>query len=205
MEEKKNELILGALEIYMKLGIKSITMDEMARQLGVSKKTLYLYVKDKNQLVEECVKMAQYGESCAIKDISESNNNAIDEIIEVSKFVIEQLKKVHPSIFFDLQKYHPNVMKMMDCHKDEFVRGCVVQNLERGIEQGYYRDNLNVEVISKLYLAMIDHVMVGNIVEEQNTTMDQIYSEFFRYHIRGIASKKGLEYLIELKKNNESL
>ncbi len=205
MEEKKRELILGALGIYMRLGIKSITMDEMARQLGVSKKTLYLYVKDKNELVEECVQIAQGEEIRQIDEISKSHENAIDELIEISKSVIDRLKNIHPSIFFDLQKYHPSALNLMQCHKDEFVRGCVVSNLEKGINQGLYRDNLNTAIISKMYLSIIDHVFLGELFDDDKTPLDVIYSEFFRYHIRGLANENGLEYLIELKKNNENL
>ena len=135
MNDKKQELIEQAKAIYLKFGIKSVTMDEMARQLGVSKKTLYSFVKDKNELVELCVLSEHEGEICKIGEINQTYQNAIDEILAISKYVAGTLKKLHPSIFFDLAKYHPNVLKIMNNHKREFVRGCVIDNLQKGIDQ----------------------------------------------------------------------
>ena len=188
----------------MKYGIKSVTMDEMARQLGISKKTLYTFVADKNELVEACVSMAHEGEICQIGLINEESKNAIDEMLRISRFVAGELKKIHPSIFFDLAKYHPGALEIMKSHKQEFVKGCVLDNLQRGIEQGLYRSNLNVEVLSTIYLATIDHIILGDIFHDSKVSMESIYAEFFRYHIKGIASTKGLKYLNELIKNDEN-
>lgn len=204
MNQKKREIIVQATAIYMKYGIKSVTMDEMARQLGISKKTLYTFVADKNELVENCVLLAHEGEICQIGVINENNKNAIDELLEISRFVAGELKKIHPSIFFDLAKYHPGALKIMTTHKQEFVRGCVVNNLQKGMEQGLYRSNLNVEVLSTIYQATMDHIILGDIFPESSLNMEIIYKEFFRYHINGIASAKGLKYLNELIKNDDN-
>jgi AcrR family transcriptional regulator len=205
MEEKKKELILAASSIYMKYGIKSMTMDEMARQLGVSKKTLYLYVSDKNDLVGQCLKLQQETDQIAIEEIISQTDNAIEQMLLMSKFIIETLSQVHPSIFFDIAKYHPSAMKMMECHKEEYVCGCIEQNLVNGINQGFYRKNLNAKVISGIYVRMIDIVMSSDLSNQADLKADQIYSEMIRYHIRGCASEKGLKYLIELIKKDESL
>lgn len=204
MEAKKREIITQATAIYLKYGIKSVTMDEMARQLGISKKTLYSYVADKNELVEQCVLQEHEGEVCQIGELNKQHENAIDEILAISRYVAGTLKKIHPSIFFDLAKYHPNVLKIMNAHKRDFVRGCVVDNLQRGIKQGLYRSNLNIEVVATIYLATIDHIMLGDIFPESPYSLDLIYQEFFRYHLKGVASANGLEYLNELIKNDEN-
>jgi AcrR family transcriptional regulator len=204
MDPKKREIITQATTIYLKFGIKSVTMDEMARQLGISKKTLYSYVADKNELVEQCVLLEHEGEVCQIGEINKQFENAIDEMLAISRYVAGTLKKIHPSIFFDLAKYHPNALKITNTHKRDFVRGCVVDNLQRGIKQGLYRSNLNVEIVSTIYLATMDHMMLGDIFPESPFSLDSIYQEFFRYHIKGISSASGLEYLNELIKNDEN-
>ncbi|MBK7128503.1 MAG: TetR/AcrR family transcriptional regulator [Crocinitomicaceae bacterium] len=204
MEEKKREIIEKATAIYLKYGIKSMTMDEMAKQLGISKKTLYSFVSDKNELVELCVLSQHEGEVCRMAEVSRQNENAIDEMLGISKSVTDTLKKIHPSIFFDLAKYHPNALRMMNEQKRNFIRGCVMDNLERGIKQGLYRNNLNTEVISTIYLATLDHIMLGDLFPESLNSIDNIYREFFRYHVRGIASSNGIEYLNELIKNDEN-
>ena len=205
MEEKKREIIANAIEVYMKYGIKSVTMDEMARQLGISKKTLYLYVKDKNDLVCQAMKFAQTAEICMIEEIAKTYENAIDEMLATSRFIISRFNQIHPSIFFDLLKYHPDAMKIMNDHMNVFVHDCVSQNLNKGIKQGLYRKNLNIEFIATLYLAIINSVMNGDVFDETKFPMADVYREFFKYHLRGIANDNGLEYLIELKKNDENL
>jgi AcrR family transcriptional regulator len=205
MEEKKRELILKASEVYMRYGIKSMTMDEMARQLGVSKKTLYQHVKDKNDLVEQCFIMQHEEEMKMISEVVDHTENAIEQMMKISKLIIEKLKSVHPSIFFDIAKYHPSAMKMMEGHKNEFICGSIEANLKIGIEQGLYRDNVNPEVISRIYLGMIDMIFMGDLLRDVKLRADEVYSEMFRYHIRGIASEIGLEYLVELIKNDDSL
>lgn len=189
------EFIAKALEVYMKYGVKSMTMDEMARQVGVSKKTIYQYVSDKNDLVEQCIKCGQMMDIEMIKLIKSENENAIDEVLAISKFVGEEINKVHPSIFFDLAKYHPSAMKMMICHKDEFIRDTVRENLIKGIKQGMYRENLNVDIISKVYLSTMDNILVGDLFDPTSISPEEVYSEVFRYHIRGIANEKGMAYL----------
>lgn len=204
MDEKKRELILQATDIYMRYGIKSMTMDEMARQLGVSKKTLYQHVKDKNDLVEQCLMLQHEEEHKMIMAVVEETENAIEQMLKISRIIIEQLRNIHPSIFFDLARYHPTAMKMMDKNKEEFICGCIVENLVVGIKQGLYRKNLNAEIISSIYVGMIDMMMQDGI-QHSKLRPDEIYSEMFRYHIRGIASDQGLEYLVELTKNDDSL
>lgn len=205
MEEKKLELISAALEVYMKYGIKSVTMDEMARQLAVSKKTLYLHVKDKNELVEQCLLFAHNCDMQLIDGIFQQNLNAIEELLEIGRLIIKTLGAIHPSIFFDLSKYHPNALKLMNQHKNETIRARIVKNLEKGMGEGLYRDNLTPDILSRLHMATMDMIMSGEIVPVSDYRVDEVYSEFFRYDIRGIASSKGLEVLKELIRKDENL
>lgn len=204
MDLKKKEIITQASQIYLKYGIKSVTMDEMARLLGISKKTLYSFVADKNELVEQCLLAAHEDEMIRVDEITRQNENAIDELLAVGRSVAKELRKMHPSIFFDLAKYHPNALKLMNNHKRDFIRGCVVNNLQRGIRQGLYRSNIHVEIVATIYLATIDHIILGDLFPGSDLSVERVYTEFFRYHIKGIASLTGLEYLNELIKNDEN-
>ncbi|MBN4072919.1 TetR/AcrR family transcriptional regulator, partial [Crocinitomix catalasitica] len=184
---------------------KSVTMDEMSRQLGISKKTLYLHVRDKNDLVEQCLIHGHSEDVSMIEEINSKNLDAIREIIEVSKYVVSRLKAIHPSIFFDLSRYHPKALKIMHEHKYDVMLGCVRDNMEKGLKQKVYRDNLNIEIMARIYIASIDAILGDDHMSRGGIRMDEVYSEFFRYHIRGIASKKGLKRLNELIENDENL
>ncbi|MFK8039461.1 MAG: TetR/AcrR family transcriptional regulator [Crocinitomicaceae bacterium] len=195
VNDKKINFLLEAVQVYMRFGIKSVTMDELARQLGISKKTIYTFVKDKNELVEQCLQLSHDQEQCDIKDISEKFDNAIDELLAIGELVTTRLRSIHPSIFFDIQKYHPGVLKKFEAHKNTFVKGCIISNLEKGKKQGLYRNNLNVEIIAGMYLSFIDVLFQGNTFDSHTISFYEIYSEYFRYHIRGISSKAGLAHL----------
>ena len=193
---------MKTLEVYMKFGIKSVTMDELARQLGMSKKTIYTFVKDKNDLVEQCIEFAQKGEMCEIEALTQANEHAIDELFAIGELISEKLRAVHPSIFFDLQKYHPNAYKMMNCHREDLISESVISNLKRGKSQGLYRENLDEIIISKMYLSFINVLFSGEAFPQKDFSFIQVYSEYFRYHVRGIASDKGLKYLEKIVKSN---
>lgn len=203
MNDKKLEFLKQAFEVYMKFGIKSVTMDELARQLGMSKKTIYTFVKDKNDLVEQCVLMAQKNEHCEMENISNSYENAIDESLAVGESIVTKLRAVHPSIFFDMQKYHPGAFKLMTCDRDELITDTIASNLIKGKKQGLYRENLDEIIISNMYLSFISVLFNGDVFQKKEYTFSQIYSEYFRYHIRGIASDKGLDYLQEIMKTKK--
>lgn len=202
MEEKEKELIFAATALFMKFGIKSLTMDDIARKLGVSKKTLYQYVADKRELVKKAVELAVSAEQCLLGDISVNEENAIDELLAINERVSEKLQNVQPAVMYDLQKYYPDAWKVMEDHKKCFIYEMVVQNIETGIKQGLYRENTNPEVISRIYVTMIDKMFDDDTFPSQKYTFHILHKEIARYHIRGIASEKGIKYLVERLKNN---
>lgn len=180
-------------------------MDDIARQLGVSKKTLYKYVSDKNDLVSRAVAYQSDEERNHIRDICEKDLNAIDQIFEISRVITEILGQVHPSVHFDLEKYHPEVWHMAMNNRQEEVFRCIYDNLEKGKSEGLYREDLNSEIIARIYIAKLDVLFDGEVFPPQQFNFADVYLEFFRYHVRGIASEKGLAYLIEkVKKEREN-
>ena len=202
MDNKKIEFLSKAITVYMQYGFKSVTMDEMARQLGMSKKTIYTFVKDKGDLINQCLELSQDSEKCDITDLAKKHDNAIEELLGIGELVSSRLRSIHPSIFFDLKKYYPEVILKFKQHKDTFIKQSVVDNLEKGMRQGLYRDNLDSEIIAKMYLSFIDVLFHGDTFPTSEYTFTQVYSEYFRYHIRGIASDKGLKHLQKVLTNN---
>lgn len=191
----KIELTKMIAEVFMRLGVRSVNMDDIARNLSISKKTLYKYFKDKSDVVSQVTQILIKGEECSIEDIIKESENAIDEIIRISEFANQMLKQMHPSVMFDLKKYYPESFKIFYNHKNVFIAETVKENLDRGIEEGLYRDNLNAMIIAKLYLAKIDAIWDIDMFPSAEYTFAEVHLEMIRYHIRGIASEKGLNYL----------
>jgi len=201
MTSLKIKLLTQIHGIFMRNGIRSVTMDDISRGLSISKKTLYKYVTDKGDLVCQVMSVMCEEEEETIVEIAKENNNAIDEIIEIAKYVNGRLKQIHPSIHYDLEKYYPEAWERFTKHKLQFILNTVKSNLERGIKQGLYRKNLNCDIIAKLYISKIDVVFDGRVFPPHEHSFVDVYDELMRYHIKGIASEKGLTYLSEkLKK-----
>lgn len=205
-DQKLEQIINGAREMFLKYGIRSVNMDDVARHLGISKKTLYNFVKDKNELVDLAVKHQIDNENRSLAALCCNKLNAIDEQYEVSKIIADQFKQVQPSVMFDLQKYHPSVMKHFEVYKEQVVSKWLYDNMERGVREGYYREDLNIPIIARLYLARMSDFFKEELFPSSHFDLREVYLELFRYHIRGIASAKGLEYLIEkVKKEKQNL
>jgi len=195
MEQNELEMIQQTMQLFMKLGIKSVTMDDVARHLGISKKTLYKYVTDKNDLVTQVLDISCKADNAGVQAICDLGLNAIDESHEISKFIIDHIKTMHPSIIFDLQKYHFNAWCEFTSKKKEKINECYISNIEKGIKEGYYRDDINQEIIVKFYTGRFELMFDPELFPPERFNTADIYLEIFRYHIRGIASEKGIKYL----------
>lgn len=202
-EEKSQEIIEKASEVFMRYGIKSVNMDDVARHLGISKKTLYKYVSDKNDLVMKTFQCHQRMEEAAMQAIEDEGKNAIDESFEMMKFISQMLKGMHPSIIYDVEKYHPEVWTMIKEKQHGLIFKMLNQNMEKGQKEGLYREDFNPEVVAKIYTASVDTLFDFNIFPHEKNSLLDLYLELFRYHIRGIASQKGIDYLIEKVKQEK--
>lgn len=195
MEEKAIEIIQRATVIFTRFGIKSVTMDDVARELGISKKTLYKHFKDKNELIVKGVQMKIDADEQQCGNVSCSEGNAIDELFSISEFVVQNLANINPSVIFELKKYHPEAFEILNKHKWEFVLKTIRKNILRGIEEGIYRDNMDPEIIARLYVGSTDLIMEGSIYPWPEFKVDKVYLEILRFQVRGLANKKGIEYL----------
>ena len=200
----KNETIKKITDLFLKYGIKSVSMDDIARELCISKKTLYQYFSDKQDVV---IKSVEYSIKEQISKIEEfgkiQSNNAIDILLLVSKELISNGTKINMNINYDLQKYYPKAWEVLTKHRQENVFERISENIQKGIKEKLYRDNFNIDVISYFYMNHIETAF-NNIVEKTNIGISEILETLFIYHIRGIASNKGIKY-IDLHLKNKKL
>ncbi|PCI94834.1 MAG: hypothetical protein COB15_13040 [Flavobacteriales bacterium] len=203
-EDKSFQLIGTVLELFMKFGIKSLTMDDISRKLGISKKTLYQFVKDKKDLVKKGMMLCLEDEQNMIAKITKESSNAIDELIEITKCANARLTEMHASVIYDIQKYHPESWILMENHKKEFVKGVILENTKRGVKEGFYRDNLNPEVIASLYIIMIDSLFHADENFGKEISLGDLHLEMIRYHVKGIANEKGITLLKDILKKSEN-
>jgi AcrR family transcriptional regulator len=191
-EGKSCKLIGTCLDLFMKFGIKSLTMEDISREMGISKKTLYQVVKDKKDLVYKSMALCLEEEQCVLTEVSARSENAIDELIGYTRFVNSRLSEMHNSVLYDIKKYHKDSWAMMKDHKHGFVRQSILENSKRGIKEGLYRESTNPEVITTMYMLLVDGMLNSDEHFGREVTIESLHLEMIGYHVRGIASEKGI-------------
>lgn len=206
MEKIPIEIFEKVADFFMRYGIKSQTMDDISRHLGVSKKTLYKYFADKNDLVVKTLEIFIESDCKAMEEIKNQQFDAINENFAISKHVLNQFKNIHPSVWYDLEKYHPQAMQKMDDFTNQTIYAWVCENLKKGMDEGLFRNDIKIPIIAGIYISRIKDFFNPLFFQIEKYSFAEIYVEAFRYHIRGIASETGLSVLKEkVKKEKESL
>ncbi|MDB3905371.1 TetR/AcrR family transcriptional regulator [Crocinitomicaceae bacterium] len=203
MNTKQTDILERAGLVFMKLGIKSVTMDDIAKELGISKKTLYNHFDDKNQLVEFIIR-AKINEDIAVfQKASSEAVNAIDELYMHSRYVLETFKAVNPTVFYDLRKNYSAAWNLTVDHKWNFVYSQFIKNINRGIDEGIYRNDIHKEIYAKLFVSQIEMITEGDVFPWPQFRYETVFLESFRLQIRGISNEKGLKYFQEQILKNE--
>ncbi len=199
MGEKLQELLMKASDLFMTCGVKSLTMNDISSRMGISKKTLYNYVSDKNDLVLKCIELHIHENICEMECVIKDSENAVEELYAFSRFAGDQINAIHPSIFFDLQKYHPEAWNLLNTFEEKTILEATKKNLARGIKEGLFRDNLKVDLIAQIYVGMVQNIFHGSSKLLAGTTLSDYYKNMFEYHIRGIASDEGIKLINQHK------
>lgn len=190
-------------ELFFRVGIKSITMDDIARELGMSKKTVYLFVDNKKDLVEKVMKRYIEKEASFFQTIDTQKLNAIDIIVEIIKHVHKSLGNLPLSAIYDLQKYYPKSWSMFNGFKKEFIFKTMESIIRKGKEEGLFRANIKETLIANFYVLAIEDTLNPSNFPENKYNFKDTYFEYIIYHLHGLASEEGLQYLKKINLNNE--
>jgi TetR/AcrR family transcriptional regulator, cholesterol catabolism regulator len=189
-----NNILERVRVLFMRYGIKSVTMDDIARELGVSKKTLYQYVEDKTDLVKKILHVEIEKRNHDFCLPNDNNLNAIEELISVNQHINEMIKDYNPSCEYDLKKYYTSLYKKFIENRREKMFQWVLNNLIKGKKEGLYREDLDEIIIAKLYVLRIESIHETEMIPLNEFTSYKFYNELMTYHIRGIANKKGIDF-----------
>jgi AcrR family transcriptional regulator len=189
--EIKDRIIIEAARLFGRNGIKSVSMDDIAQHLGVSKKTIYKWFQNKDEIVHSVMQnhLSQIESDC--EGVICEAENAVHELFQVMLMNKKVLAEIHPSIFYDLQKYHPASWQLWVEHKNKFLLGKVKENLQRGIHEGLFRDDLDVELMGRLRLAVIELAFNPDLFPPDRFNLQRVQEACFEHYILGIATLKG--------------
>ena len=201
----REKILHKAQELFLNYGFKSVTMDDIAYEMGISKKTIYVHFSNKTKLVEsttlQLFETISYGIDC----ICELKKNPIEEIFDIKQFVMDHLKNEKSSPQYQLQKYYPKIFATLKSKQFEMMQGCVTENLRRGLKKGLYRETINVDFISRIYFNGMVALKDQELFSINTFSMNTLMENYLEYHLRGICTPKGLETLTELLKINRNI
>jgi AcrR family transcriptional regulator len=169
-------------------------MDDLAKEMSISKKTIYQHYKDKRALVKEAFDHDLAMDKAACFETCAKTENAIQQFLNISLWVNNNLKGMNPTVLFDLQKYYPECWKSFDNFTREVIYKFMLNNLNSGIEQGYYRSDLHSEFVTTVYISMVKQ-LVQSEYKQIDLSIAEIHHHAISYHLAAICTPKGKEYL----------
>lgn len=202
--QDQQEIIIAAFKQFKLLGFKSVTMDDIARKIGISKKTLYELFKDKDELVLECIKYMLNDNQAQTEKALKNSINAIDQAINILMIMEKMIRGMNPVCYLDLQRFYPSAAKYLNDHKDSFMFQCISDNLKQGIQEGFYREDIDIEIISRFRMESALIVFQHDLFPQETYDIVKVNTQIFAHYIYGIASSKGHKMIESyLKKINK--
>ena len=199
----KDKILEKATDMFLNYGFKSVTMDDIANKMGISKKTIYTHYTNKTKLVEASTMYMFDVISTGIDLICDLEKNPIEELYEIKRFIMVNLKNEKSSPQYQLQKYYPKVHDALRNKHFGVMQECVIKNIEKGIEMGIYRDNLDVEFVSRIYFSGVNSTKDLQFFPADKFPVATLMDNYLEYHLRGIITPKGREILNKIINSNQ--
>ncbi|UCE94022.1 MAG: TetR/AcrR family transcriptional regulator [Flavobacteriaceae bacterium] len=196
----KEKILEKASDMFLNLGFKSVTMDDIAQEMGISKKTIYAHFPTKLKLVQATTFFVLEKIHETICLVCSADHDPIQEIFTIKSMVNDQLKNEKSSPHYQLQKYYPKVFKQLKEKQFQSLNLCVEDNLKRGIKEDYYRNDIDIDLITRFYLSGIMNLSNREFFPSDTYSLPNLKDAFLEYHVRAIATEKGLKTLLNILK-----
>ncbi|MFY0252932.1 TetR/AcrR family transcriptional regulator [Chitinophaga sp. 30R24] len=191
--EVRERILETALKMFRRYGVKGVTMFDIARDCGISKKTVYEHFVDKQALIDEGMQQLLNDHTAHFQECQQATGNAIEELVCNMKYVTNLAKTLNPVMLYEIQKYHPGTWRNIESFKADCMLYNIKENLKRGMAEGLYRQHLHIDIVARMRQlqleAAFDLVQYPSDQFEMPIVMEQVTAHF----IRGIATTKGHE------------
>ena len=202
--EIKDRILHQAAALFMRNGIKSVSMDDIAASMAMSKKTLYKWFANKDEMVHAVMARHLDDTQRDCVRLLDQSASAIDELFRMMGWMRQQFSDVHPSIFYDLQKFYPVTWQLWVAHKYEYILAQITDNLRRGMAEGLYRADLDVDVLARLRLAQIELAFNADVFPARQFDVQRLQQVIIEHFMLGIASLKGHKLINDLRHVTEA-
>jgi len=200
----REKIIHKSAELFLTLGFKSVTMDDIANEMGISKKTIYVHFENKTKLVE-AVTFTLFENICdGIDCICNASHNPIEELYDIKMFVMNYLKNEKTSPQFQLKKYYPQIYQRLQMKQFEKMHESVKDSIQKGVDTNLFRANIDVDFISRMYFNGMSGIKDDNIFPSKKFTMEYLMENYLEYHLRAICNENGLQILNKFINTNQS-
>jgi AcrR family transcriptional regulator len=200
---QKERILAGSLELFFRAGIKSVTMDDIAKHLAISKKTIYQFFTDKNELVIALVKQRMTEDAQMMQDIMQKTENVIGQLVEMMKCSEEIAARANPILMYDLQKFHPEAWDIVQQFKSNVVLQTLQNLLKQGKEQGYIRPEIDVKVIARMRMNQVEMGFNTAIFPTHEFSTWAVQQQFLEHFNYGICTLEGYKLLEKYKNVNK--
>ena len=191
----KNQILHHTLNVFLGQGVKTTNMDDVASSLGISKKTLYSYVENKLDLVNQCFELHISNVKQTLDKSIKESKNAIDELFLIDANITIIMKQTNPFVLGELRRFYPETWQLFETFKKKVLLSLFKDNLQNGIDQGLYRKQINIDIISKLMVSRADVLIDDQLFPLTDYNFQHLLMENKIYHIRGIGTTEGINYL----------
>ncbi len=189
--EVKERIVEAADELFMRLGVRSVTMDDVAREVAMSKKTLYQYFDNKDHLVSAVTERHLDLEKKEFCDIADKSDNAIHELHQIAKCLRDHMSRTNPSTLHDIQKYHRDAWNQFLDFKEAFIKGNVIDNMKRGMDEGYYRQELDPEILAVFRVEQVQMIFDNKIFPPDKFEFTRVQMQLFDHFVHGLLTEEG--------------
>jgi AcrR family transcriptional regulator len=201
--EVKDKISKESFQLFCRRGIKSVSMDDIAAHLSMSKKTIYKWFQNKDQVVDAALRVYLLDINVDCSQISTQASNAIEELFTIMQMIRQKMAGVHPVVFYDLQKYHPEAFKVWTTFKNEVLLQQILANLRKGVAEGFYRSDFDLEIIARLRLLQVEHAFNPDFFPPEKFNLQQVQLTILEHFMLGIATIKGHRLINTLKQVTE--
>lgn len=198
-DPKFTELMDKIVAMFFEFGIRNLNMDDISRNLGISKKTLYQSFKSKEDLIEKLFYYDQMKWDIEMAKMKIDEMNAIEILLQVSLKVYEEMGNFNPKLKFELKKYYEPLFQQFMTRKQNHIFTQIMKNIERGKLEGLYREDVNGELAASLYVRILVDMHNKDYCFVENITFDQVFETMFENHIRAISTPEGIAYFEKRK------
>ncbi len=201
--EPQEKILKTSLELFFKFGIKRVTMDDIAKELGMSKKTIYQYYKEKDDIVNQLCEIEMSKNQKKFDEVFSQSKDPIHEIMLISANMKEMMQHINPIFFLDLQKFHPKAFIQFQVFKENCAFKDILRNIKKGKEEGYYKADIDEEFAARYRLAQIDMLMFGGYFSFDKLSFSKSHELVLDMFVYGICTLKGHRLINEYKKITE--